>query len=81
VLQVVTVEYKLLNIASIDTVAQSFYAEFVVDCSWVERCLVGLDEQTIDWELVWDPEPKLMNAREASDDVPGLIVHRATLRS
>ena len=35
--RLVTVEYKVLNIASIDTVDQSFYAEFVIVCSWYGR--------------------------------------------
>mmetsp|Transcript_1716 Transcript_1716/g.4272 ORF Transcript_1716/g.4272 Transcript_1716/m.4272 type:complete len:544 (-) Transcript_1716:21-1652(-) len=63
----VTVQVKILGLSRIDTVAQTFYADFVVVLSWLEECLVGIEEDRVDWTLVFHPALDIRNAYELEE--------------
>jgi hypothetical protein len=65
----VEISTKVLGLSSIDTVAQTFYCDFVVLASWRERCLCGIPEESVDWSIVWSPTITLENAFDPFEQV------------
>jgi hypothetical protein len=66
----VEISSKILGVSAIDTVAQTFYCDFVVTARWRERCLCGIaEEESVDWSIVWSPTITLENAFEPFERV------------
>jgi len=56
------VSYKILTLSKIDTVQQTFYADFVLVVKWTERDLTGIESSSVDWNVVWNPKIDIKNA-------------------
>eukprot|EP00656_Telonema_subtile_P013572 TRINITY_DN16897_c0_g1_i2.p1 TRINITY_DN16897_c0_g1~~TRINITY_DN16897_c0_g1_i2.p1 ORF type:complete len:447 (-),score=98.59 TRINITY_DN16897_c0_g1_i2:217-1557(-) len=58
----VDVNYKIMSLADVNTVNQSFFCDFLLTCTWFEPTLKGIKLGQVDWDLVFDPQIDIRNA-------------------
>ena len=71
----VRVHFEVLDLASIDSVAQTFDADIYYELSWVDSDLAfrGRESRVMGLDEVWDPQIQIVNQRSAQKTFPDLV--------
>lgn len=58
----IDVRYRIMSLADVNTVNQSFFCDFLLTCTWHEPTLQGIQTGQVDWDLVFNPQIDIRNA-------------------